>query len=259
MRYRRIAPGPSAARFVDHYWILEAAAEAADVTVQRVVPDGAPELILHLEAPFQSASPDGTWQDQPRCFVAGQLTAPLLLRPSGAARILGVRFHPHGLSDILRESVQRLTNSLHPIDSPAFESIPQLEHWLLARAGRCPDPVVGEAVRQIAAARGNRDIASLARDLHISTRHLERRFLHRTGLPPKLYARMRRFQSVFPAIESGDDWPSAALRCGYYDQAHLIRDFRQFAGDPPAALLAAGDLASHFLSHFSKTSTAHLG
>jgi AraC-like DNA-binding protein len=54
-------------------------------------------------------------------------------------------------------------------------------------------------------------------------------------------------------------WVNVASECGYYDQAHLIRDFRDFSGEPPAALLTAEtDLAFHFLqsrpmSHLSKT------
>jgi AraC-like DNA-binding protein len=73
-------------------------------------------------------------------------------------------------------------------------------------------------------------------------------------MAPKLFARIQRFQRVFPAIErEGAGWVDAAAACGYYDQAHLIRDFREFAGEPPAALLAGDELARHFLSHFSKT------
>jgi AraC-like DNA-binding protein len=72
-------------------------------------------------------------------------------------------------------------------------------------------------------------------------------------MSPKYFARIRRFQRVFPAIEEGSEWVDAAAACGYYDQAHLIRDFRAFAGEPPSHLLAGDDLSRHFLSHFSKT------
>src|SRR6476469_4664572 len=87
MHYREFAPGEDAGRFVDRYWVLEGAAPGA---VQRVVPDGRPELIVNLGQPFESLD-EGEWRTQPRCFLAGQLTGPLLLRAAGATRILGVR------------------------------------------------------------------------------------------------------------------------------------------------------------------------
>ena len=65
--------------------------------------------------------------------------------------------------------------------------------------------------------------------------------------------RIQRFQRVFRELESGGNWVQAALACGYYDQAHLVRDMRQFAGETPSALLKGDELARHFLSHFSKT------
>jgi AraC-like DNA-binding protein len=256
VNYRRIAPGPEAARFVNFYWTLDGDA-AGDV--QRVVPDGSPELILNLGRPFECGV-DGSWQAQPRCFVAGQITGPLLLRCAGPVQIIGVNFRPHGLPDLLGLPAQEFTgrvatlddlNLKRLIDLPRRAPLRELEARLLRLARPSTDGVVGEAVRQIARSHGRSDIASLARGFGWSTRHFERRFLDRVGLPPKLYARMRRFQSVFPAIEDGTaNW---ALACGYYDQAHLIRDFREFAGEPPAGLLASDDLARHFLSHFSNT------
>ena len=82
MHYREFAPGEDASRIVDCYWVLEGAAPGA---VQRVVPDGRPELILNLGQPFESLQ-NGQWQPQPQCFLAGQLTGPLLLRATGATR-----------------------------------------------------------------------------------------------------------------------------------------------------------------------------
>jgi AraC-like DNA-binding protein len=244
MLYRRFAPGPAAAAFVDHYWILEAP-DAGDV--QRVVPDGSPELIVHLGAPFESRE-GAVWREQPRAFLAGQLTGPMFLRAAGPARVMGATFRPDGLRGVLDARADELTGGAHAVDGSDLESVGQLEAWLVRRARRPGDALVTEAVRQIAESRGLRDIASLARDLGLSTRQLERRFREQTGLSPKRFARVRRFQSVFPAIEAGHGWASAAAACGYWDQAHLVRDFREFAGEPPSALMAGEDLARHFLS-----------
>jgi AraC-like DNA-binding protein len=252
MVFRRFAPGPAASAIVDHYWILEAPG-AGDV--QRVVPDGSPELIVHLGTPFESLTEAG-WRAQPRTFIAGQLRAPLFLRGAGRAKVLGATFRPDGLRGVLDARADELTAGVHAVDADGIETVEQVEAWLVRRARRPGDAVVTEAVRQIAESRGLRDIASLARDLRVSTRHLERRFREHTGLSPKRFARMRRFQSVFPAIEAGNGWAAAAASCGYWDQAHLVRDFREFAGEPPSTLLAGDDLARHFLSHFSKTRVA---
>ena len=89
----------------------------------------------------------------------------------------------------------------------------------------------------------------------LSCRQLERRFLRDVGITPKRFCRIQRFQQVFQTIEDGADWVRAAVECGYYDQAHLIRDCKDFSGEAPAALVAGDELARHFLSHFSKTST----
>ncbi|MCI0391889.1 MAG: helix-turn-helix transcriptional regulator [Acidobacteria bacterium] len=94
-----------------------------------------------------------------------------------------------------------------------------------------------KAISKIVRSEGHISIDRLASDLGISGRQLERRFLSEVGLGPKLLCRILRFQQVFRAVERSDiNWAKIAIDCGYYDQAHLIRDFRQFAGETPSVL-----------------------
>jgi AraC-like DNA-binding protein len=268
MTYREIHPTGAASEFVECYWFLEHAG-AETGSIQRVVPDGTPELIFNLGQPFDGFS-NGRWRTQPTCFLAGQITGPLLLRPNGPAKILGVRFLPQGAGRMLGSPMSETTDCIVPVQDLAPVLARSLDRALestsvagqmasietaiqeYARINGKDDPLINEAVKQIAVARG-------ARDLGLSLRQLERRFLSVVGLSPKLFSRMRRFQSVFQAIERDSaNWADAAITCGYYDQAHLIRDFHEFSGEAPAALLSGVDLARHFLrqapmSHFSKT------
>lgn len=268
MRFRQIPPGAASASFVDRFWILE---DSDPKTIQRVVPDGRPELILNLGQPFECLR-DGHWVVQPRCFFAGQLEGPLLLRTSGAASILGIRFHPQGAGQLLGIPMQELTGSMTPLgdllrgpgrrEVSNAGSVAELEVALLKLEKGAEDRLVDEAVRQMIGCQGAlgraRDVGSLAARLGISPRQLERRFKARVGLSPKRFARIQRFQSVFQRIgEDGAGWVDAAIACGYYDQAHLIRDFRDFSGEAPSVLLAEGELAGHFLSHSYKTGAGH--
>ncbi len=81
---------------------------------------------------------------------------------------------------------------------------------------------------------------AIARDAGTTPRTLQRLFATQVGISPKLLARITRFQRVF---RSWQQEPNALARvaaaCGYFDQSHLVRDFRDFAGAPPAAFLSA--------------------
>ncbi len=240
MDYREIQPRPESRPFLHCLWTLETDGDA----VQRIVPDGRQELIVNLGVPLESFH-DGEWRRQPRAFVTGQLTGPLLVRPNGPARILAARFHPYGASQVFDGPAP---DGILPVDIDA-ESMAAIEEHLLARA-RPGDTVVGDAVRRLTA---SPDLDGVAEALGISARQLERRFKRQVGIGPKLFCRIQRFQRVFREIESGGNWVQAALACGYYDQAHLVRDMRQFSGETPTALLDGDELARHFLSDFSKT------
>ena len=74
-----------------------------------------------------------------------------------------------------------------------------------------------------------------------SRRHLAAQFREHVGLPPKLLARILRFDRVIALLRHAEPerWAEVAYDCGYYDQAHFNRDFRQFAGSTPGAFLAS--------------------
>ncbi|MCU1235108.1 MAG: transcriptional regulator, Fis family [Candidatus Solibacter sp.] len=256
MRYREIAPSGAAREFVECYWELE---DAGDGGAQRVVPDGRAELILNFGRPFEALR-DGVWEAQPRAFLVGQITGPLMLRTAGPAHIVGIRLRPSGANRLLGIPAEELTGRSIALDELGLKGIGDrcdvggIEEALLACTRGETDALVDEAIRLFD---GTDDVARVAERLGVSSRQLERRFKLKVGLSPKFFARIRRFQRVFPELES-EGWVGAAAACGYYDQAHLIRDFRAFAGEPPAALVSGNELARHFLSHFSKTAKSGL-
>ena len=87
-------------------------------------------------------------------------------------------------------------------------------------------------------AQGNISAESLASKSCISLRQLERQALDRIGLPPKLFARLIRFSEAYKFKERNphSSWTKIAYHFGYYDQMHLIRDFRNFTGTIPSSI-----------------------
>lgn len=103
-------------------------------------------------------------------------------------------------------------------------------------AAESPPPDVDWAWRRLVASRGRLRVAELATELGCSRKHLAARFREHVGLPPKLVARMLRFRRASDLLgASAMSLAELATDCGYCDQAHLDRDFRDFAGTTPTA------------------------
>ncbi|MEU1643508.1 helix-turn-helix domain-containing protein [Micromonospora zamorensis] len=186
----------------------------------------------------------------------------LLLAPLTARRLLGLP-----LSELTNRAVdvgQLPGRWLHRLrgrlaETPGWpERFALLDGVLAARLAASPpvDARLDWAWRWLVSSGGQGSVGVLADELGWSRRHLASRFRQEVGLPPKMAARLLRFQRAYAVLtdvgptagapvgadqpEVGAvDWATVATRYGYYDQSHLIRDFRQFAGATPAALLAA--------------------
>jgi AraC-like DNA-binding protein len=116
-----------------------------------------------------------------------------------------------------------------------------LDAVLAVRLSRAttPPPAVAWAWRRLVTEHGRLAVHELTRELACSRRYLAAQFRDHVGLPPKVTARILRFQRAVSMLENGEpQLERIALDCGYYDQAHFNRDFRAFAGSTPTEFLA---------------------
>ncbi|HSE30971.1 MAG TPA: helix-turn-helix domain-containing protein [Pyrinomonadaceae bacterium] len=256
MRYSEFHPPSPLNQFVECFWALESNAHISDQKPERILPDGCGEVILNFAEPFAQHDEHST-RVQPRNFIVGQMTRPISISPTGPVQLIGIRFHPGGATPFFRLPMNELTNQVVELGSFART----LEAKLLSEAVHLPelkDKVAGlqkvllgilrdtksdfgllRIAARIIESSGMVPVDDLANEAGLSSRQLERRFLSEVGIGPKLLSRILRFQQVFRAVDANEPaWPTVAVDCGYYDQAHLIKDFRQFAHETPAVLFA---------------------
>lgn len=254
MEYAESPAPPALQRYVQCLWQLRA--PAGDPAPQRVLPDGSVELVLHLGDPFRRHDPDGSVGLQPRALVVGITDRWLMIEAGGAVDLIGVRLRPglaggvlgipqsalgggcHDLDDL---DVKPLRGLLEAVGNAQSRSERQavLEQALLAASQQAPEPpeTLRHATAWIIATAGRGPIGGFVSQTGQSQRHLERQFQREVGLTPKGFARLRRFQAVAARLASPVPPALAALaiQAGYTDQAHLTREFREFAGTTPGA------------------------
>jgi len=209
MSYREQPPPPRFAAYLECFWNLEVRRRHP---AYPVLPDGCVDIV------FSSA-------DEPR--VVGTMTRPQYFDLPVGRFVCGIRFRPGRACALLGIPAWLLTDrsialaDLPPLQQPpALDAFSRLIDWVVER-------------------RGDVRINDLARHSGLSVRQLQRRFLDETGVGPKQFCRILRFrraQSLLAATRG--DWAGLAAECGYFDQAHLIRDFRDLAGRNPSRLVS---------------------
>jgi AraC-like DNA-binding protein len=271
MRYAEQRAAAGLAQHLECFWFVsDSDGSAVGGQVERVLPDGCMEWIFHLGAPFQRATLSGEWERQPRSFVVGELTRFLLLQPTGRIEIMGVRFKPGGAYRFLPFPLDRFTDNTIPtadvwgrdgtdLEEAVFEATSDrqrqklVEEFLLAKLETtAPRPRLEAAIEEITRSRGQTRVHDLAGRIGLSPRQLEREFRSGVGVSPKALARIVRFQNLLRLVGEGPlrKWAWLALEGGYADQPHMVREFREFAGQSPSErqVTAAGELASCFIS-----------
>ncbi len=247
-------PDPRLRALVGEYeGYVETAGSTGSVVRQQVPTTWLP-LIVNFGSPWEvSDSPEGSRLTHDS-FFAGLHQRSSYVAASGPASCLQVNFTPLGafaflglpmhelvdgivpLEDVLARAAQNLTARL--ADAASWEErFTRLDEILLARLAdsREPSPDVAWAWQALVDSNGRVPVGWLCDRLGRSRKQLAVRFRDQIGLPPKTVARILRFTRAVGLLQVRADGELAgvAFECGYYDQAHLNRDFREFAGTSP--------------------------
>lgn len=143
------------------------------------------------------------------------------------------------LDTLLGKDAKRLIDRLYSAGTWA-DKVELLRQALSQRIERArePTPAVAWAWRELRVTNGRARIDHLVRETNTSHRHLVRRFHDEIGMTPKAVARLLRFEHSICLLSQGRALTHVASEGGYYDQAHLHREFRVLAGRPPGAMKA---------------------
>lgn len=254
--YREYLPCAALKPYVQRYWTRIAVAGEETQRAHRVLPDGCIDIVFNFGGPWVNPAGNGHGSRAERSSVVGTMTCPLIVEQADRAQFLGVRFRPGkaraflnmfagditnqhlALVDIWGRNAKRLEERL--AEAPSIpHRLTLLEDELLQRLQplATEDPYVDAAVSLVLRQQGRIAVSAISSFVGISRQHLARKFEQQVGISPKFFARVVRFQSLVEHSSRSrpTDWASTAVELGYYDQAHMIADFREFAGITPVA------------------------
>lgn len=261
-------PQPPLSQFVENMWLVQGF--IADYTREKILPDGAIELIIDLDSQPKSIFENETsenFRTVTKGWISGERTRYIIIAADTNQLMVGIRFRPGGAYPFFSFPISELSESVTELDliwgslvdeirdqlmgiEPPEQKLVLLESFLLRQAHRSLEAnrLIAFAVHQLQHSPQFLAIRDLANTIGITQKHLISQFEKVVGLRPKSFARVCKFQKVVNLIEQQKEieWATIAADCGYYDQAHFIHEFQTFSGlNPSAYLKQRGDYVNY--------------
>ncbi len=261
--FQIIQPSPLLAPYVKQYWFLKT--DGIPQPVQRIIPTGNICLVFHRGENMFSLSKE---EQQPKAFISGQSTGYYDLRQRGAVDMISVTFQPHGAKAFFALSINELIESTISIDEISDPALIELQNYLM----ETPDILscvrliesflmkrlnivkaynyrrMNAVIQSINA--GETNIENLAQTSCLSYKQFKRIFSEYIGANPKDFLRIIRFQKALYRLQihPKTNLAQLALECGYYDQPHLIKEFKAFSGYTPGEYISVGTPYSDYFA-----------
>ena len=258
MNYQTFQPHPNLAALISCYWTLEVPA-SDHPDRQRIIPDGKIEMAFILGDNIKRYTSGQQFILQPRAFVLGQTLEPFYVEPTGSVNSFSVSFYPYGFANFADVPLKTLANKETPISdlfgeetarkleqhiieaSNTQERITIVEKFLLNRLNQTTtvDTIVKSTIATLVATNGNTSISNILKKEPSKRRQLERKFAEKIGISPKQLGKVIRLQSALKILlnQEGENLTHIAYESNYYDQAHFIKDFKEFTGINPKDFL----------------------
>lgn len=241
--YKEQAPADALRPYIYCFWELHTTEQLQQPYMYRVVADGCVDMIIN------TGSYNGMW-------LGGVADTSFEVPMSGETSYFGIRFLPGGVTPFWRAEIADIQNRILDVQDVlpketkvladmVFESqsfsqrIAVAQSYLvsiLKKNKHTMHPALATALHHILSTGGDLSIETQAAE-YISSRQLRRLFQDHVGCSPKLFARIVRFQHTLKAMQT-DTGTGHFYHHGYFDQAHFIKEFKNFYGDTPAKLVA---------------------
>jgi AraC-like DNA-binding protein len=238
MRHARRCPADDLAFWIAHFWMIRWDLRGCEPYVAESLPHPNVHVI------FETAG----------SVVAGVQTRMFSRVLEGQSQVFGIKFKPGGFRPFLKFATSKLADRVVAAESILGKDVNALESILLSSGeenekveaanaffrARMPKPdavieAVGRIVERILEERDIKTVDDLVDRTGIGKRSLQRMFNEYVGVSPKWVIRRYRLHELVERFNSNDEprWADLALELGYFDQAHLINDFRSITGYSP--------------------------
>lgn len=250
--FKIVQPSPLLAPYIKHYWLLKTT--STQPTLARILPTGMLSLIFHRGNKLLSTK-DNIFH--PRAFLCGYETSYDDLSYLGVVNMITVVFYPAGAHAFFPTSLSEINGlrvSPDDIEDKTFGDLEKrltdteddsrcislIEQFLLKKLYHLDElnsKRVSSAIQLINS--GQTNVVALASDACLSPKQFTRIFSEHTGANPKEFIRIVRFQRALFSLQTHqpNSLTELAFHSGYYDQPHLIKEFKAISGYTPKEYL----------------------
>jgi AraC-like DNA-binding protein len=246
-------------QFIDHFFYYTGF--DPEHTVDRFLPDGEVQIIFDLTDSPKYIYDNESLKEIQSCqnvWFSGFRTEPITIPAGRESEMLIVQFKKGKAFPFLSEPMNNLTNYVVDAELVLKAEILNIRERLLELIApgekfkcleenllKCylrqlrENPFVDYAVSRIYNYPSQISIKEISEKAGYSQKHIIKIFKETVGVTPKTFLKIIRFQNAIQQIDNHDfiDWPSIAYDCGFYDQSHLIADFKLFSGFTPTEYL----------------------